>query len=170
MRRHILACLALLVALAASAGEKKSSIAPSPAFDKIKALDGSWVGTMGEGGKEYPATTRFMLVSDGSAVMAWLGEGTPEEMVTIFHMDGSSLMATHYCAAHNQPRMVAEPGGDPNRVVFEFKDGTNLGPSDGHMRGITFTFEGPDRHIEEWTYRDSDGKLSTGKFVFQRKK
>jgi hypothetical protein len=79
-------------------------------------------------------------------------------------------MATHYCAAHNQPRMVATPGRDPNRVVFDFKDGTNIGPNDGHMQAVAFIFDGPDHHIEEWTYVDNHGKLSTGRFDFRRKK
>jgi hypothetical protein len=162
-------CLALmLVAFVAAADEKKSAIAPNASFDKMKTLNGAWVGTVAEGGKQFPTKTRFMMVSDGSALMGWLNEGTPEEMVTVFHMDGQNFMATHYCAAHNQPRMVAVPGGDPNRVVFKFKDGTNIEANDGHMEQVTFVFDGADRHIEEWTYLEN-GKLRTAKVEFQRK-
>ena len=171
MQRRMVVCFFLLLAVVtAVAEEKKSAIAPNASFDKLKTLDGAWVGTVMEGGKEFPVNARFVMVSDGSALMAWINEGAPEEMVTIFHMDGSQLMATHYCAAHNQPRMIATAGGDPNRVVFKFKDGTNIGPHDGHMQEVAFVFEGPDRHIEEWTYLDDQGKLSTGKFEFRRKK
>lgn len=152
------------------ADEHKSPVAPNAQFDKMKTLQGSWLGAMRDGGKEYPATTRFVMVSDGSALMAWLGEGTPEEMVTIFHMDGKELMGTHYCAAHNQPRFVAVEGGDPNRIVFKFKDGTNIGAHDGHMEGVAFIFDGPDRHVEEWMYVDKTGARSTGRFEFTRKK
>jgi len=159
-----------VLASVAFADEHKSGIAPNASFDKMKSLDGSWTGAMVEAGKEYPATTRFMMVSDGSALMAWLGEGTPEEMVTIFHMDGSTLMATHYCAAHNQPRFIAVPGGKPNQVVFQFKDATNLSPHHGHMQAVTFTFDGPDHHMEDWDYVDANGAVSTGHFDFKRKK
>jgi len=161
--------LLTLVAVAGVADEHKSAIAPNPQFDKMKTLEGSWVGSMSDAGKAYPASTRFQIVSDGSALMAWLGEGSPFEMVTIFHMDGTELMGTHYCAAHNQPRFVAVAGGDPNRIVFKFKDGTNIGAHDGHMEGVTFIFEAPDRHVEEWTYVDKDGKVSTSRFEFKRK-
>jgi len=109
------------------------------------------------------------VVSDGSALMSWLNEGTADEMITVFHMDGQDFMATHYCAMHNQPRMVAVPSTDPNRVVFKFKDGTNIGASDGHMEQVAFIFNGPDHHIEEWTFLQ-DGKLRTANFDFQRKK
>ncbi len=166
----ILLSVFLLAAIAVMADEHKSVIAPNASFDKMKTLEGSWVGTMVEGAKEYPATTRFAMISDGSALMAWLGEGTPYEMVTVFHVDGADLMATHYCASHNQPRFVAVSGGDPNRLIFKFKDGTNIGPHDGHMQQVAFIFEGPDRHTEEWTSVDADGKLTTGKFDFKRKK
>ncbi len=29
----------------------------------------------------------------------------PENMITMFHMDGDRLLMTHYCGAGNQPRM-----------------------------------------------------------------
>lgn len=167
--RIVVFLLFAVVATAALADEHKSAIAPNPQFDKMKTLEGSWAGAMVEAGKEYPATTRFVMVSDGSALMGWMGEGTPFEMVTIFHMDGKELMGTHYCAAHNQPRFVAVSGGDPDRIVFKFKDGTNIGPHDGHMQQVAFIFQGPDHHTEEWTYVDADGKLSTARFEFKRK-
>ena len=170
MQRTIPLLLLLVCTALVFADEHKSSVTANPQFDKMKTLDGSWVGAFVESGKEYPATSRFQTVSDGSALMAWLGEGTPEEMVTIFHMDGQNLMGTHYCAAHNQPRFVAVPGGDPDRVVFQFKDGTNIGAHDGHMKGVTFIFDGPDHHMEDWTYVDKQGKESTSRFDFKRKK
>lgn len=171
MKLTLVVLLAFLLAATAGFGdEHKSAIAPNSSFDKMKTLDGSWTGAMVEGGKEYPTSTRFMLVSDGSALMAWLAEGKPDEMVTIFHMDGADLMATHYCSAHNQPRFVAVHDSDPNRVVFKFKDGTNIGPHDGHMQEVVFIFDGADHHMEDWSYVDEHGKVTTGHFDFKRKK
>jgi hypothetical protein len=173
MRREIsflLLGLSLAMGVTATAGEHKSVIAPNASFDKMKSLDGSWTGAMVEGGKEYSATTRFLIVSDGSAVMGWLGEGSPYEMVTIFHVDGPNLMATHYCASHNQPRFTAVPDSDPNRIVFKFKDGTNIGPHDQHMQEVTFTFNGADHHTEDWTSVDAKGAVTIGHFDFKRKK
>ncbi len=174
MKRKTLLLLFLVCTALVFADDHKSAVTANPQFEKMKTLDGSWVGAFVDGGKEYPATTRFQTVSDGSALMAWMGEGTPEEMVTIFHMDGKELMGTHYCAAHNQPRFVAVPGGNPDHIVFQFKDGTNLGEHDGHMNGhmsgVTFIFDGPDHHMEDWAYVDKQGKESTSRFDFKRKK
>jgi len=169
-RRIALFLIMMLVALTSLADDvKKSAIAPNASFDKMKTLKGTWAGTITEGGKQFPTNTRFQMVSDGSVLMDWLNEGTAEEMITVFHMDGQDFMATHYCAMHNQPRMVAVPSTDPNRVVFKFKDGTNIGPNDGHMQQVAFIFDGPDHHIEEWTFLEN-GKLATARFDFQRKK
>ena len=163
----------LLGSVALVAGESPGSkIAVNPAFEKLKTLVGSWSGTMHEaGGKDRPATVRFKLVSDGSALASWLGEDTPHEMVTMIHPDGADLVATHYCSAHNQPRMVLVPGGtDPNRFVFQFRDGTNIGPGDAHMQQVAFIFDGtPDHHVEEWTFLENGKEDAPSHFDFHRK-
>jgi hypothetical protein len=70
-------------------------------------------------------------------------------MHTMLHMDGSQFMLTHYCAMRNQPRMVLVPGRDPNKLVFEFKDGRNIKPGDVYMNRVAFTIDGPNHHTED---------------------
>jgi len=141
----------------------------SPAFDKLKSLAGEWEGKANEGGQEIPTTTSFRLVSDSSVLMNVLGPGTPHEMVTMFHMDGSDLLATHYCAAHNQPRFRFVSTPEPDVVAFEFKDATNLSsPTAPHMVGVKFTFIDPNHHFEDWTFL-ANGQASTRRFDFHRK-
>jgi hypothetical protein len=159
--------LLLICSTALLFGETKSRVVPNPAFDKMKTLVGSWEGSAEEGGQQIPTNARFQLISLGSALMGWLGERTSDEMGTMFHPDGDDLMATHYCAAHNQPRMVLVRGGDPNKLVFKFKDGTNIDPETGHMNQVVFIFDQPDHHVEEWTYLEK-GKQMTGRFDFHR--
>ncbi len=167
MRIRIVLML-VLASAALFAAEQMSKIGKSPAYDKMKTLVGSWQGTVNENGKPLDTHVRFKLVSDGSALASWLDEDTPHEMITMFHMDGNNLMATHYCAAHNQPRMVLVFGGDPSRLVFKFKDGTNIQPDAGHMQQVAFIFDGANHHIEEWTYLQN-GKEETTCFDFRRK-
>lgn len=163
--------IVLMLVLASAplfAAEQMSKIEKNPAYDKMKTLVGSWQGTVNENGKPLDTHARFKLVSDGSALASWLDEDTAHEMITMFHMDGDNLMATHYCAAHNQPRMVLVSGGDPSRLVFKFKDGTNIQPDAGHMQQVAFIFDGANHHIEEWTYLQN-GKEETTCFDFRRK-
>ena len=104
------------------------------------------------------------MTGDGSAIMHVLGKDSPYEMVTMIHPDGKRLLATHYCAAHNQPRMALAPSAAANEVAFTFIDGTNIAPGDQHMRGVVFTFIDADHHEERWTSSGSS-TTSAGSFM-----
>ena len=168
--RLLVAVLVLAgMGLAQATNPARQSTMAAASFDKLKSLVGEWEGNSNEGGQQVPATTSFRLVSDGSALMNVLGAGTPHEMVTMFHMDNSDLLATHYCAVHNQPRFRVVPSSKPNVITFEFKDATNLPtPTAPHMVGIKITFLDANHHYEDWTFL-SNGQKSTTRFDFHRK-
>ena len=122
---------------------------------------------MEEAGQKMPATVDVRMTGDGSAIMHVMGKDSPYEMVTMIHPDGKRLLATHYCAAHNQPRMALVPSKAANQVAFTFVDGTNIGPGETHMQGVVFTFIDADHHDEAWT---SSGSSTPALFTFARKK
>jgi hypothetical protein len=173
MKRVVPFCLvvvvAVLVGVAVHAqGEGKRSVVPqSPEWQALKALVGQWEGVMEQDGKQVPATVEARMTGDGSAIMHVMGKDGPYEMVTMIHPDGKRLLATHYCAAHNQPRMAMVPAKAANQVAFQFVDGTNIGPGEGHMMGVVFTFVDADHHEEAWTHSGAPG---AGIFKFTRKK
>ncbi len=139
----------------------------NPEFEKIKTLLGDWESKTPDG-KVHPVT--FRLVSAGSAVLVTMGDETGGDMITVIHPDGAALMATHYCSAKNQPRFVAVPSADPNKVVFKFKDVTNLSsPKAGHMTGATFTNVDSNHHTETWVWTEG-GKEQTETFQLTRRK
>jgi hypothetical protein len=104
----------------------------------------------------------------GSALMSEIHGHGPEDMITMFHMDGDRLLLTHYCGAGNHPRMKVI-ASDAKSVSFEFFDGTNIGPGDGHMQHVTFTQPDPNHHIEEWVFLDH-GKEMKALFTLERVK
>jgi hypothetical protein len=136
----------------------------SNGFDQLKVLVGDWQAAAPTGVQ----TAHFELIADSSVLASRLSGGMPHDMHTMIHLDGGDLMLTHYCAMHNQPRMTLIPGGAPNIFAFKFKDGTNLGEGGGHMTRVTFTLDGPDHHIEEWTFL-ANGRETTSRFEFRRK-
>ena len=136
----------------------------SPQFEQLKKLVGKWEGTM-EGGMK--ATAEVRMTGGGSAIMQILGKDGPYEMVTMFTMDGDRVLATHYCAAHNQPRMESVSGAAANVVEFKYLDGTNIHPGDVHMESVKLTLQDADHHTEVWTSNDN-GKPEPGEFVFHR--
>lgn len=146
---------------------KMSAVPQTPEWQRLKTLVGNWEGTMEDSGKSMPATVDVRMTGDGSAIMHVLGKDSPYEMVTMIHPDGKRLLATHYCAAHNQPRMALVPSGSADQVAFTFVDGTNIAQGDEHMRGVVFTFVDADHHEERWT---SSGSSKPAVFRFARKK
>ena len=171
LRSFAVVLLAGFIAGAAGAesqGEGKTSVVPQTAeWKKLVSLAGQWEGFYVQDGKQMPATAEARMTGDGSAIMHVLGKDTPYEMVTMIHPDGKRLLATHYCAAHNQPRMAMVPSKAPNQIAFQFVDGTNIGPGDSHMTGVVFTFIDADHHDEAWTSSGGSGAMV---FKYTRKK
>src|SRR5206468_10520967 len=65
-------------------------------------------------------TLIYTLTADGSVVMDQCPpEGGPE-MITMFTVDGDHLIATHYCAAKNQPQMMTNTIADPSAKNLTF--------------------------------------------------
>jgi hypothetical protein len=123
-------------------------------FDKLKTLVGAWEGKGAEG---QTIRVTFRLTGNGSALMSEIAE--PENMVTMFHMDGDRLLMTHYCGAGNQPRMRALTSTDGKSIPFEFLDVTGLTKAQpGHMSGLVVTLGDADHHTEAWTFQKQDGK------------
>ena len=116
---------------------------------------GKWVAhTKGEDGKDHDLVVQYKTVSSGSAVCETLFPGTPHEMITMYHLDGDNLIATHYCAMGNQPRMQAVLCAcDSARKTcnFKFLDGTNMDAAkDNFMGNQDYAFTGPDSLTIAW--------------------
>lgn len=147
----------VLTAVTALAGEEmvRPKLIANPGFAKLTTLVGQWTGKCADG---MATKATYRLVADGSALEEDMNHDA-SSMVTMFHTDNGRLMLTHYCAAHNQPRMRAGTfrEGD-NQLAFKFLDATNLPDQKAmHMHDLTFTFKDADHFQQEWTHYN-DGK------------
>lgn len=121
-------------------------------FEKMKSLHGDWKGTAKAGDEESETTVQYRITSAGTAVEERLFVGTPHEMVTMYYLDKGELRLTHYCAAGNQPTMVAIAGAPPNELEFDFVAGSNMKSiDDQHMHSGRFLFVSPDKLVSAWT-------------------
>ena len=138
----------------------------SKAFDKLKSLEGSWSGKTPDG---HAVEVSNRVTSGGSAMMSEItGQ---EDMISMFHLDGGRLLLTHYCAAGNQPRMVASLSPDGKTITFDFLDATNLLPSQGgHMERVVFILIDADHHSEDWQFAQDGGQKLHEKFDLERQK
>jgi hypothetical protein len=153
MLRRSLLCVLLLTLSQASfgddkAGAKKPQPPANAGFEKMKKLVGTWVAADKDGKPTAEVVSTLKLTAGGSAVHETHFPGQPQEMISLYTVDGPDLIMTHYCVLGNQPRLKADPDSSANQIVFRFAGGANLDPSkDRHMHELTVTFVDDD-HIE----------------------
>jgi hypothetical protein len=147
-----------LLASGMSRADEKTAPAALKQFETLKKLVGDWVEVGKDGKPTNKVISSIRLTSAGTAIHETLLPGSNHEMVTMYFLDGDSLVLTHYCALGNQPHMRAEPGKQANQIAFKFIGGTNLKNDNAHhMHSATLTILGPDHFKSEWVSH-MDGK------------
>lgn len=167
------ACLVAVMAASGAGGADTAAQAKldgKATLERLKGLAGEWRGhvTTPDG---PPATVVYAVTAGGSTVTERLFPGTGHEMLTVYHLDGSDLVLTHYCAMGNQPRMrlAQAAGADPLELRFDFAGGANVDPAkDGHMHSGRMVLRGPDRLEAEWAVYDKGKQAGANKFFLER--
>ena len=137
----IAATLALALPLQAADSKDKAGANPASvvydaqsAFSYLKTLAGDWERQSND--HEHGSSSRivtFRVSAAGSAVIETYNAGLPNEMVSVYHMDGKELIMTHYCALQNAPVMKFEKSNKPGEIKLAFAGGTNFDPKvDAH--------------------------------------
>jgi hypothetical protein len=169
-RRPGAAAAALLLALSVVPALAQGVPAPDAqaAFDRLKTLVGDWEGHVTT--KDGPAArVEFRLAGNGSALVERLFPGTGHEMVSVYHMAGSDLVLTHYCAMANQPRMKLVRGGREGELVFDFAGGDNVDPKTTvHMHGGRFTVKDKDSYEADWQVVGEGKPMGNNRFFMKR--
>jgi hypothetical protein len=136
------------------------------AFERLVSLVGEWKGV--QDGTEFQVI--YTLTANNSALMEEFRPKEGPTMVTMFTVDGDHLLATHYCAAKNQPNMATGTIGDPQAksLAFDLVRVTGLrSPGDWHNTALVVTLEDRDHVTQEWTYLYG-GKSGKTLFHFAR--
>jgi len=116
------------------------------------------------------ASGRYEVGSGGTIVRELLFPGTEHEMLSVYHVVGGQLVATHYCAVGNQPRFKLK-SATADELVFAFDGGTNFAPAtDLHVHDGWIRFVAPDRLEEDWTVYKAGQQTGDHRFVLTRKK
>jgi hypothetical protein len=165
----VLATLSL-AALALPPMGQTPSIDAAAAFERLKSLKGSWESVKPGGRK---ATVTFELTANDTVLLerytnsAMPGGG---HMATAYHLDGPTLMLTHYCIARNQPTLRAERfDAKTNEIQFEFLRATNLTSEQaGHMRRALYRIDDGDHFTTSWDFFKDGKKTMTELEKFTR--
>src|SRR5471030_2501484 len=99
MMRRLLVCPVLLLALQLVAfGEEKTGKLPPPptnaGLEKMKKLAGTWLAADKDGKPTDQVASIIKVTAGGSVVHETLFPGQPQEMVSIYMVDGPDLIMT----------------------------------------------------------------------------
>lgn len=168
----------IAVLLAPQTATASDNLTAEKAFERLKALAGTWEGSAsGEGDEaaaEADATGKvvheFEVTASGHVLMERMGPNTDYEMVNMYHLDGSDLVLTHYCSSGNQPRMKFNAATSaPNRLVFDFDGGTNLETTPSHIHSAEIRLDGKDRLDSAWMAHEDNEEAGTMTFHLKRR-
>lgn len=122
-------------------------------FLGLENLVGVWQLSKAESENEKLFRLQYRFISRNSALVEVYGNPAKQTTETLYHRDGKILMATHYCARGNQPRLNAVQASTQNTLEFNFKDITNLSnKNDPHMVRMKFSFIDKDHFQKEEVY------------------
>lgn len=148
-----LVCAALMLGL----GSGVAAAQPAPtgadaraAFEQLAALAGAWQH------ESSPVAVDFRLSAGGSVVVETWTLKSGRESLTLYHLDGDRLLATHYCPQGNQPRLELTERRPDGSLVFALESVTNLSPDGSHQHDLELKL-GPEQLIRTEVYRSRKG-------------
>jgi hypothetical protein len=163
----LVGCAATLLFLLASPATAAEPARPGVPWERLKTLVGSWQRTDASTPAQKAFRIRYRLISADTVLVEEFGDPAKQVTQTMFHADGSRLLATHYCAQGNQPRLQLRASG-PDTLVFDFLDATNLrAPSDSHLVRLTLRWKDADHLVREEVYASS-GQEEASTLVLER--
>jgi hypothetical protein len=160
----------LIITIGPRASGRVAEADAGAAFERLKALQGTWEGPEKNGQR---ATTSFELTGGGAVLMErYSNPDLPGggHMVSAYHLDGSTLILTHYCIARNQPTLRADRfDAKTGEIQFEFLRGTNLSTENtGHMRRALYRLDDANHFTTSWEFFRDGKKTMTELETFTR--
>ena len=118
------------------------------AFTHLQAIAGQWEAP------DKGVRVSYQLVANGSTLLETYITPRGTTTLTVFHLDNDRLVATHYCAQGNQPRLVLSAANATARsFTFDFWDATNLkSPGQAHLRHLELEAADADHTTRRETY------------------
>lgn len=132
VRNMLLAAVTILaVPASATSAEPLTALAtPAEKFADIAALAGEWDVQ----GRETLRIVFEATAGNSVIVERWM-RGDRTHSLTIYHLDGNKLIATHYCPQGNQPRIAAQTSAEGD-IRFAFQDATDLDSSESFQHDL----------------------------------
>lgn len=156
----MLTIIAMMAALTVAATPQ--STLDRAAFESLKRLEGEWRQV----DRPRPLKITYRTIASESVVVETWFKANGEQTMTVFLMNGDTLIATRYSAFRSQPTMGLTSVND-GELGFTFRSGTNM-PADGSLytHAMTLRRDG-NRLVRTETFRGQDTD-DTSRFEFAR--
>ena len=139
-------------------------------FARLRSgLAGSWKLAAPTSPRQQAFRISFKEISRGSALVETFGDPAGSVTQTVYHLDGAHLLATHYCAQGNQPRLRFVKDDPKAGVEFVFQDATNLASEKAsHLVRLRIRLEGDRLEMDEIYAEDGKEDATTRALVRER--
>lgn len=177
MKTPRIAALSVTAFLFSSTALAGDGFTPDQAFKTMLQLEGTWTGEavvvqVGQDRAAAPKSTTTVSFKNigNSSVMQTFAEGTPAEMISLYHQNGEEeLIHTHYCAIGNQPSMAFVDSDEEGVIDFRFTNGTNMDVNaDPHAHNSYMRIIDADTY-ETRTENWSGGKLTSYRYTTMKR-
>lgn len=138
------------------------ALAAVPAFDSLRAIEGDWVAAAGNG---RTVEVEYRSISNESVLVENWRSASGRGTMTVYFLDGETLLATHYCAQGNQPTLKLSNVG-PGRWEFRFMRATGVDPGEGVLTRLVL--ERTEHGLRRTETYSLDGKDEVTVFDFVR--
>lgn len=155
--------IALLVSpLHAQPDENGASLSAAEQFELIRSWEGRW-----QVAETSALEIVFEATARGSVMVERWETAAGLHSMTIYHMNGPAVMATHYCPQGNQPRLESRSASD-GEIRFAFRDVTDLDAGEAHTHELWFTpgADGTLRRSE--VYRGESGQQEPSLYTLSK--
>jgi hypothetical protein len=154
-------CFLLMFALS-PATWAQDAISPLDQFESLKGMTGQWAVQDNE-----RLAIRFENTANETVVIERWETPSGLHSITVYHMDGPRLMATHYCPQGNQPRLAAEEARD-HLIRFTFQDASDLDPMESYQHELSFEFVADGSVLRTERYWAPAGATPISQYVLRR--
>lgn len=127
----------LLVLLSSSPTIRAADeVGAAQVYERMTSLVGVWEK---EGSTNSDFNITFELTANDATLMEIWNYKGKKHSLTLYHLNGPDLMATHYCPQGNQPRLHLSDDATLNSFSFAYLDATNLESlDDSHQHSLGF--------------------------------
>lgn len=162
MKTPAIALAAVLLFASPALADASSPSLAEEQFAKIVSWEGRW--TVAE---TDALEIVFESTARGKTMVERWETAAGLHSITVYHVNGEHVVATHYCPQGNQPRL-ASVTGDETKIAFAFRDITGLDAGESHTHTLAFEPQADGSLLRTEVYTGADGPGAPSSYTLKR--